>query len=295
MNRLLARMTGENKKIASEWMREGRGRGVGKKIFHFTRARPRIVHAARPTRTVMATQANPRSRLVFCTATRAGRAPPRAAARPAPPSAKGNRNFLSLFSFSSHPHTPPYVCFVGENFFSFIFRFAAILLARGGQAGVWKSLAARGGDSSCPVPRADQTADCGPRADQTDSQNHRPPWPFLPLSFTSVAISASVAEEIGHALGPLYIIPALCLGGNLPSRCLPSGPWVMVLAALFFMRWYTSFHYIALWTIVISYHHRRDRGANRVSGRAAEETKKAGGSSRAAWGADRRVIRRRFF
>jgi len=79
------------------------------------------------------------------------------------------------------------------------------------------------------------------------------------------------------------ILLLLCLGGIFITLLGLPGLWVMVAAALVY-GWYTSFHYVGLWTLVIL----------AVIAAAAEliefvagsrGAKKAGGSTRAAWGA----------
>jgi hypothetical protein len=79
------------------------------------------------------------------------------------------------------------------------------------------------------------------------------------------------------------ILLLLCLSGIFITLLGLPGLWVMVLAALVYA-WYTSFQYIALWTLVILI----------VIAAIAElieflagsaGAKKAGGSRRAAWGA----------
>ncbi len=79
------------------------------------------------------------------------------------------------------------------------------------------------------------------------------------------------------------ILLLLCLGGIFITLLGLPGLWAMVLVTLIYA-WYTSFHYVGLWTLVILI----------VIAAVAElieflagsrGAKKAGGSSRAAWGA----------
>jgi len=103
-----------------------------------------------------------------------------------------------------------------------------------------------------------------------------------------------VAEEIGHALAAYIILLLLCLGGIFITLLGLPGLWVMVLAALLYA-WYTSFHYIGLWTIVILI----------IIAAIAELIEFLAGSRgakkgrrqqpRRVGGTDRRVIRRVFF
>lgn len=79
------------------------------------------------------------------------------------------------------------------------------------------------------------------------------------------------------------ILLLLCLAGIFITLMGLPGLWVMVAAALLYA-WYTSFHYVGLWTLVIL-------AAIAAIAELIEffagsaGAKKAGGSRRAAWGA----------
>ena len=79
------------------------------------------------------------------------------------------------------------------------------------------------------------------------------------------------------------ILLLLCLGGIFLTLIGLPGLWVIVLAALVYA-WYTGFQYIALWTLValIAIATIAELIEFVAGSRGA---KKAGGSSRAAWGA----------
>src|SRR5882672_11296795 len=79
------------------------------------------------------------------------------------------------------------------------------------------------------------------------------------------------------------ILLLLCLAGIFITLLGLPGLWVMVAAALLYA-WYTSFHYVGLWTLVIlAVIAAIAELIEFLAGSAG--AKKAGGSRRAAWGA----------
>ena len=79
------------------------------------------------------------------------------------------------------------------------------------------------------------------------------------------------------------ILLLFCLGGIFITLLGLPGLWGMVLVVLLYA-WYTSFHYIGLWTLVILI--MIAAVAELIEFLAGSRgAKKAGGSSRAAWGA----------
>jgi uncharacterized protein YqgC (DUF456 family) len=79
------------------------------------------------------------------------------------------------------------------------------------------------------------------------------------------------------------ILLLLCLGGIFITLLGLPGLWAIVATALIY-GWYTSFHYIGLWTLVIlALIAAIAEAIEFLSG--SRGAKKAGGSSRAAWGA----------